>query len=470
MNNVAPRSAGELYFAEADLGDARRAKRLAKLFDTMVRHPGGTLPTKLSERRDLRAFYRIMNAKEVTHESVMRQHYAVTREAIQQTVSERAAVLIIHDGTELDYANITALQPYLGQIGEGTHRGYICHNSLAVRADTKEVLGLTSQILHHRAEVPKEETGKQCRERKDRESRLWVQGVQQSGLHPLYGLVVDVSDALSDTFEYLSYEIDHHRHFVLRSRDNRKLHAPINDQWYLHDAIRTWRSRDSYTIEIRATDKRKARKAVVNIAHGPVVIAPPGKRAGEYEEKPLAMWAVRVWEPNPPEGEDAVEWILLTNVAVHHTTDAFVRIEWYSDRFIVEDYHKAMKTGCGIETLQFDTIERLEPVIGIISILATKLLKLRAAARAPDADTRPATDVVDEIYVEVLRQQYPKRLGTKPSVKDFYMHVARLGGHQNRKVDGFPGWITLWRGWMKLESMVLGYRLAQKRAQRSGTK
>jgi len=470
MNSVAHRSAGELYFGEATFGDARRTKRLVQLFDSMVRHPGGTLPAKLSERQDLRAFYRIMNAKEVTHESVMRQHYVATREAIQQTVSEGAAVLIIHDATELDYANIIALQAYLGQIGEGTHRGYICHNSLAVRADTKEVLGLTSQILHHRANVPKNETEKQCRERKDRESRLWVHGAKQSGLNPIYGLVVDVSDALSDTFEYLSYEIDNHRHFVLRSRDNRRLHAPINDQWYLHDAVRTWRSRDSYTIEISANNKRKERKAVVNIAYGPVIIAPPGRRAGDYEEKPLAMWAVRVWEPNPPEGEEALEWILLTNVAVHDKMDACVRAEWYSDRFIVEDFHKAKKTGCRIETLQFDTIERLEPAIGIISILATTLLKLRAAARQPDAETRPATDVVDEIYVDVLRQHYPTRIGTNPSVKTFYMHVARLGGHQNRKVDGFPGWITLWRGWMKLESMVRGYWLAERRAQRCGTK
>jgi len=49
------------------------------------------------------------------------------------------------------------------------------------------------------------------------------------------------------------------------------------------------------------------------------------------------------------------------------------------------------------------------------------------------------------------------------SVQKFNMHVARLGGHQNRKCDGFPGWLTLWRGWMKWESMVLGYRLAKRK-------
>ena len=116
-----------------------------------------------------------------------------------------------------------------------------------------------------------------------------------------------------------------------------------------------------------------------------------------------------------------------------------------------------MKTGCGIETLQFEKIERLEPAIALISAVATTLLRLRDAARAPDADRRPATDVVDRVYVEALASCYPGRLKRNPTVLQFYMHVARLGGHQNRKADGFPGWITLWRGWTKLESVVTGY-------------
>jgi hypothetical protein len=470
MDSVLRKSLGEINFQGAKLGDARRRKRLTKLFDVMVRHPGGTLPDKLSEPRNLRAFYRIMNADEVTHQSIMEGHYFATAQAIQAALGQGAPVLVIHDATELDYANIRALQDHLGQIGEGTHRGYICHNSLAVRADTKEVLGLTSQILHHRADVPKNETQKECRDRENRESRLWVRGAEQSGIHPIFGLVVDVSDSLSDTFEYMYYEITNHRHFVLRSKENRKLHAPINGQGYLYEGVQSWRSSHSYTTKVRATDKRKARVAVLNIAYGEIILAPPGKKSGDYEEVPLTMWAVRVWEPNSPKGEEPLEWILLTNVEVRDLEDAFIRVEWYEDRFLIEDYHKGMKTGCGIETMQFDKIERLEPAIGVISILATTLMKLRDAARQPDAEIRPAIEVVDEIYVRVLSQHYGKRLGTVPSVKLFYLHVARLGGHQNRKVDGFPGWITLWRGWMKLESMVLGYRLAERKEKRCGAK
>ena len=92
---------------------------------------------------------------------------------------------------------------------------------------------------------------------------------------------------------------------------------------------------------------------------------------------------------------------------------------------------------------------------------------MRDAARQPDADVRPATDVVAQEYVTVLSEYYGTRLGKTPSILKFYMHVARLGGHQNRK-DEFPGWITLWRGWMKLQSMVVGFRLGRAKAKKLG--
>ncbi len=373
-------------------------------------------------------------------------------------------MLILHDATELDFTSKSTLLDELGQIGKGTHRGYICHNSLAVRADTKATLGLTSQILHHRADVPKEETPKQRRERADRESRLWVKGAERSGPLPsAAGRVVDVSDSLSDTFEYMAYENRTGRRFVLRSKENRKLAEPINGQNYLNDGVRTRRAVLEWDRKIPSKPGRKARTAHLKMSFTKVVLNPPGRCSGEYANEPLALWAVRVWEPHPPAGEEALEWILLTNVPVTTPEDARERVTWYESRFVIEEYHKGMKTGCGIEQLQLTNIRRLEPAIGVLSVLTTTLLNLRDAARAPDAETRPAGDVVSKCYVEVLKRHYAKRLRGFVSVKAFYMHVARLGGHQNRKCDGFPGWLTLWRGWMKLESMALGYRLAQRK-------
>jgi hypothetical protein len=451
---------GNSNFGTVDLGHRGRTRRLAALLDCMVRHPGGSLPDKLNRPADLRAFYRLMDRPETTHAALLRGHGDHTRRQIA-ALPAGSVVLRLHDATELDFTSKTTLFDDLGQIGEGTHRGYICHNSLAVLAATGETLGLTSQLLHHRADVPDDETAKQSRERLDRESRLWVQGAAASGPAPAGIVCVDVSDSLSDTFEYMAYEATHERCFVLRAREERKLAKPVAKQNYLFDAVRRLPTMGTHEITVLASPTRRGRTTKVQVAFAPVTLAAPGKQLGEYDAKALDMWVIRVWEPKTPKGEDPMEWILLTNVAVDDYAAARERIAWYERRPIVEEYHKGMKTGCRIEGMQFTTIERLEPAIAVLSVLATTLLRLRDAGRAPDADKRPATAVVDAEYVEVLATHYRARLGKHPTIRQFYMHVARLGGHQNRKADGHPGWITLWRGWMKLQSMVDGYRASQ---------
>lgn len=445
------------------LGDARRSSRMASAFDQMCMHPGGTLPEKLPEPKELEAFYHLMACKMVTHQAVMSGHTAVTRQEMIAASADGNVLLVLHDATELDYTTLKSLREHLGQIGQGTNFGYICHNSLVVQASPQRVLGLSSQILHHRANVPKNETDAQRRDRASRESRLWTQGALQSGKAPTGCLWVDVSDSLSDTFEYMSFEVDNGRSFVLRSRENRKLENPVNSSDYLYDAVRQQPSVGTRMVTVQATTARAARIAIVHLSFTPVQIAAPLVRSGDYVERPLDLWAVRAWEPNPPLGAEPLEWILLTNVPVLTAEHAKERVEWYETRWVIEDYHKGMKTGCGIETLQFTKIERLEPAIAMLSILATTLLTMRDAARQPDADVRPATEVVGEEYVIVLTKHYAHRLGAILSVLQFYMHVARLGGHQNKKAQGLPGWITLWRGWMKLQSMVAGYRLNKKK-------
>lgn len=456
-------SFGRRTFGDVMLGDARRTARLIQSVDRMCRHPGGTLPDKLGDPAGLQAFYDLMDRKEATHETLMGGCRRATRRAIEQAAT---TVLIVHDATELDYSSIKALQPRLGQLGQGTTHGYVCHNSLAVRADDGAVLGLANQILHRRPQAPKNETEAQRRERGDRESRLWIKAAEAIGPAPAGARCVDVSDRLSDTFEYMAFEVTSDRHFVLRACEDRKLAEPTNEHVYFFAAARSLRATGVRTADVAARNGQPTRKASLTVAHGRVLIAPPRKRSGEYAAAPLELWVVRVWEPEPPAGVEPVEWILLTNVAVANDRDAQERIGWYERRWIVEEYHKAMKTGCRIESMQFESTDRLEPAIAAVSATATTLLSLRDAARRPDADVRPATDVIDAEYVEVLTAHYGKRLGEHPTILRFCLFVARLGGHQNRKRDGLPGWLTLWRGWTKLQSMVDGYRAAQRRSKK----
>ncbi len=180
----------------------------------------------------------------------------------------------------------------------------------------------------------------------------------------------------------------------------------------------------------------------------------PKQPRGEIRGVPLTCWVVCVREVDPPADVPAVEWILLTNVPVECEEDAVERIGWYECRWIIEEYHKALKTGCGVETLQFTTEERLKPAIAMISVVGLFLLNLRNASRRADAKERLATEVMPEMYVVMLSLWRYKQPRKDLTVHEFYYALARLGGHQNRKHDHPPGWLVLWRGWTKLQPMI----------------
>ena len=184
------RSFGYENFSGAQLGDRRRTNRLIRITDRMAEHPGGTLPDKMRFPKELKALYRLVNNDSVTHEKVLEPHYARTRQRMEE---QEGVVLQIQDTTELDYTGKESLTE-LGQIGNGSHRGYLCHNTLAVNAASGEVLGLARQILHRREEVPPDETRAQRRERESRESRLWLRSSEAIGAAPPGALWVDVCE------------------------------------------------------------------------------------------------------------------------------------------------------------------------------------------------------------------------------------------------------------------------------------
>jgi hypothetical protein len=367
-------------------------------------------------------------------------------------------VLIVHDTTELDYSSRTSLSEELGQIGDGGGRGYECHNSLAIAAETKDLLGLANQILHRRADVPKKESVAAKRARKDRESRLWVYGSAAIGAPSPGCRWIDVCDRGADTFEFLDHEVRTARKFVVRSNHNRTIqvgHGEGGQRCLLHDYARTLPALGGRRVWIAGKPGQSARWAKCLIAAAPIRVLSPHVKRGNHRTEPLALWVVRIWEVDPPEGvKEQLNWILLTNAATVTLPEAVERIEWYEARWIIEEFHKAQKTGCAIDQLQFQHADRLEPMIALLSVVALTMVNLRNAARQPEARSTPAVRYVPESYVAVLSVWRYRERRTDLTVHEFFLALARLGGHQNRKGDGLPGWQTLWRGWNELRQMV----------------
>jgi hypothetical protein len=451
---------GREHFGGARLGDRRRTERLVYTAEQLMRHPEGTLPQRLRGWADLMGLYRLVRCERVTHAAVLAPHARRTR----GLMAREPVVLLLHDWTELDYTTRTSLQG-LGQIGRGTRRGYVCQNTLAVTPD-RRVLGLAHQHLHARRRVPAGETARQRRDHPGRESRLWVLSAAAVGPAPGPGLWVDVADRGADVFEFMDYELAHGRHFLVRARHGgRVLEGDDHlgaDRVYreLGPYVRDLPPMGTRPLRVAAGGGAAARVATVAVSAGPLTLAPQQFPRGECRGVPLELWAVRVAEVDAPSGVEPLEWVLLGDLPAGTAAAAWEKVDWYGCRPVVEELHKAMKTGASVERPQFESADRLEPVIALLSVVSAALLGLRELARRPDADRTPATSAVPRSHVRVLAAWRYGEPSADLTLLQFVTALGRLGGHLNRKGDGPPGWLTLWRGWNALQLMIEGAELA----------
>lgn len=471
VNYATETTLGHSIFDHANFGDVRRSARMAELFDIIKRNPGGSLPDKLAQPADLRALYRLLDSQGVTHETVIE---AIRNHTLAQIAACPDPVLILHDATELDYSSLESLVADLAQIGNGKRRGYICQNVLAVNGKTGAVLGLVDQILHKRAKTPKKETAAQHRNRKTRESLLWPKGTKHL---PSGSGLTDVCDRGADTFEFLEHELKSGRQFVIRcgrARNAYAGHEIEGEAELLSDFAEGLPELGRFTMEVQyqqgrtGSKKRKARtarEAEFAIQAAPLLVCRPHVKKGFHGDEPLPLFVVRVCEVDPPEGEEPVQWTLLTNKPTHTFNQAWEVTEIYEKRWIIEELHKGMKTGCKIETVQFTTADRLQPAIALLTAIAVTLLNLRDMSRMTNARETDASEVLDSDYIVVLSLWRYKQVRTM-TVHEFFYALARLGGHQNRSSDHPPGWIVIWRGWAKLQNMILGYQAVKEK--RSG--
>ncbi len=201
---------------------------------------------------------------------------------------------------------------------------------------------------------------------------------------------------------------------------------------------------------------RPGRSTQLQLAFGQMTLLPP-RHEPRASKEPLTVWVVRVWEEQAPAGEEPLQWILVTSVPTTTLEHAWERVDWYRHRWLVEDYHQCLKSGCRIEQRQLQSVDGLIRLLGLLSPLAVRLVQVRACAR--EDPERPAHAVIEPLMLAVLAE----RCGQSPltmTVGTFWTEVARLGGYLARSHDGPPGWRTIWKGWLSLQTLLEGAQLA----------
>lgn len=447
-------------FGSCELGDKRRTTRLVEVSQNVLRCPHGSFPQQLPEWKDLKAAYRLFGSAGVTAEAIARPHWEATRN------QSSGRFLILNDTSEFDFGIHREVEG-LGPTGNGGGYGFLCHNALMVHSDSQEVIGLAGQLLHYRKPAPKNETTIQKLSRQ-RESQIWGTLVNEIGPPRGDCQWIHVCDRSADNFEFFCHLLENRCDWVVRcSRQNRYVLLGENGQkikiadWLKDPSL--LQELGEYELYLRARPGAKARTATVTVSAGSCWIPLPRHKSAyvrSIDAQPIKMQFVVLQEQNPPAGKKGLYWVLMTSLEVNSFEQAWQVAEYYETRWLIEEYHKAQKSGCRVTDRQLSSAGRLEASTSLLSIVAVRLLQLKTIARAhPD---KPARKMVPSLWLKMLQAASPKLKSIHDiSIGQFYRHVAMLGGFLGRKHDGQPGWITIWRGWVQLATMVRAVELAK---------
>ena len=446
-----PKSWAERTFGGVQLHDMRRTRRAVKAASNLAENPLGSLPAQMHTWKETKAVYRLLDEPDVTFAALMQPHLHQTRE--QATASP--VVLLVQDTTDIDLSHRRKISG-VGQIGNERGRGFFVQTVLAVRPERREVLGCLAQEPFVRIPAPEGEQRHERLKREERESDVWIRQVQSIGTPESASMWVHVGDRGADMFPFFQACQATQTHFLVRAAQNRRVQENEEEITYSLLRARAFPSQASRPFEVPARHGRKGRSTQLQLSFGQMTLLPPRNepRAGK---DPVTVWVIRVWEEQTPAGEEPLEWILLTSVPTTTLEQAWERVDWYGHRWLVEDYHQCLKSGCRIEQRQLQTVDGLMRLLGLLSPLAVRLLQVRACAG--EDPERPASEVIDPLMLAVVAQ----RSGGSPAtmtVGTFWTEVARLGGYLARSHDGPPGWRTIWKGWLSLQTLLEGVHLA----------
>ncbi|WP_394355277.1 IS4 family transposase [Hymenobacter montanus] len=283
-----------------------------------------------------------------------------------------------------------------------------------------------------------------------RESRLWTQSLCHVSSPPPDSRWVVVADRGADIYEHLLACQERGLGFVVRACQDRGL---VGTRQQLFSVARSQPVAGQFCLTIRSSPTRSARRTTLAVSFSPPLAlrAPqrPGTNAGKGQSVTVSV--VRVWEPG-----SQLEWLLLCNEAVSSFAQARERAWQYATRWLIEDFHKALKTGLGAERLQLHTGHRLFAAVALLSVVDFALVDLREQSR--QQSEAPIEQIGwPSLYLHVLSHYQQQPINT---VGQAYDALAKLGGHLGRSKDAPPGWQTLWRGLLHLRHLIVGWRLA----------
>jgi len=353
------------------------------------------------------------------------------QQATQARMAAEPVVLLPQDTTGLNYTGLQQTSG-LGPLGDEKGRGLWLHTLLAFRPD-----GVPLGVLNARcwARPPEDSSarGRNAKSVDEKESFRWIEAFQQAAAAarrmPQTQLVV-ITDREGDLYElHDAAQIGPaNLHALVRAQHDRKLdcHKKL---WSFMESQPVGQTRQ---LKLPRRRGQPARTAEVQVRWASITIEAPA--VGCKKSWPsLTLWAVWIHEPNPPAGAEPIDWMLLTDLPLTTAEQAWEKVQWYCRRWGIEEWHRALKNGCGVEQREFKTAEHLQRVLAFDLIVAWRVLacvKLGRALPQLSASVLYSPEELKVLHAAVKKTSAHKGLPVLPWAK---------------QIGSSPGWEASWQ-------------------------
>jgi len=451
-------------FGHSELGHAARTKRLVRLASEMILSPAASIPKSIVDPAQAKATYRFLSNPHVSSEGILSGHVRATADRCVLA----GAVLALQDTTTLTFHSRALAD--LGPVNDGEHtKGFLAHTTLAVSQESHEVLGVLHQHVwvRSREKKPKNETSAE-RKKRSRESEHWGDNQRHaareiaearergSAAHPR---VIAVFDREGDIFEAMGVLDELGHSFVIRAGRNRLLEddgsgAPR----YALDEVRLAPVVARKTVSVRARAGATGRNAEIELRAIAARLLPP--RSSDRRGDALEVNIVLAEEIGAPPDAQPLCWYLVTREPIETQEQALAIVRAYEARWIIEEFHMGLKTGCSCEDRQMESAHALQNFLAVATPMACELLRLRDAARKVTPLSQ--CTMLTPTEMKVVKELRPRAMAKATTARHLMRIVANFGGFLNRNTDPDPGWRTLWRGFEAIKLTAIGYELRDR--------
>ncbi len=461
-------------FEGVNLGDVRLNKRLLGFVESHSKSPDKSINQTSGDWKNAKGAYRLFGNDKVRVEDILLPHLdSTSRRMIGQEV-----IVVAQDTTFVNYTahpktSNLGIAARIGGKDGGAILGVHFHAGLAM-TEQGTPLGLVYHKIWNRYKKHEKPTYELKRPINEKESYRWLECLETvKGALPSGARAVVVGDRESDIYEYFERAIDLEIDVVARVSRNRIIETVEGEELNIYDDIGAQKSCGQIEIDIPSNGSRKARKAIMSLKYKEIVLK--SNVEGEIRTRgdkrtDLEMTIIQLEEIGPSDQKDKLLWRLLTTLKIENKEDAIRVMNFYKMRWSIELYFKSLKTGCGVEKCRLDDSSKLSRFIAICAVLAWRLMWL---TRINKEDPTGSGEVLisetewkvlwvktnkEKIKQGLMAATAPKNI---PEVRTVIRMIAGLGGFLNRKGDGEPGMITIYRGMISVMEAAEVYEILE---------